>query len=279
MTVGQLLKHYRESAGMSQKELARALGVSYVNISQIENNRRMPRSETVKRIAEALGSGGAEFLRHVAVIDMQEYEKKQREEAIEKAARYERKLGEDFQLGTVDFMRTKEDAFMMYGTTDMAKAHEIAEMEDDIVRKAMEEALKPGEREHDDVLYVKGIYDEFRKRVNEECETIKKAIRSLPVGKYRVALIFVERAKSRSPLGTDGEPTLDAAKMERYLTADAAELSLGEIEELLRYMDEVIFRMSFGYEPLESEWTEVYGFLKKLLEDAFGKGICENAGS
>lgn len=55
MTTGQLIKEARKKAGMTQKQLAEKLGVSYVNISQLENNQRTPKYKTVLSIATALG--------------------------------------------------------------------------------------------------------------------------------------------------------------------------------------------------------------------------------
>lgn len=54
MTTGQLIKEARKKAGMTQKQLAEKLGVSYVNISQLENNQRTPKYKTVLSIAAAL---------------------------------------------------------------------------------------------------------------------------------------------------------------------------------------------------------------------------------
>lgn len=55
MTIGELIKTTRKRAGMTQKQLAEKLGVSYVNISQLENDQRTPKYETVLSIAAALG--------------------------------------------------------------------------------------------------------------------------------------------------------------------------------------------------------------------------------
>lgn len=55
MTIGGLIKTTRKRAGMTQKQLAERLGVSYVNISQLENDQRTPKCETVLSIAAALG--------------------------------------------------------------------------------------------------------------------------------------------------------------------------------------------------------------------------------
>lgn len=56
MTTGQLIKAARQKAGMTQAELAEKLGISYVGVSQWENDLRNPKRETLRRIAEALGT-------------------------------------------------------------------------------------------------------------------------------------------------------------------------------------------------------------------------------
>lgn len=55
MKIGESLKSARMKAGMSQSELAEKLGISSVGISQWESGRRIPRDETLLRIAQALG--------------------------------------------------------------------------------------------------------------------------------------------------------------------------------------------------------------------------------
>lgn len=55
MTTGQLIKKARKKAGMTQKQLAEKLGISYVNISQLENDQRTPKYKTVLSMAAALG--------------------------------------------------------------------------------------------------------------------------------------------------------------------------------------------------------------------------------
>lgn len=55
MTTGQRIKAARKKAGMTQADLAKKLGISYVNISQLEKDQRNPKLETLQRIAAALG--------------------------------------------------------------------------------------------------------------------------------------------------------------------------------------------------------------------------------
>ncbi len=54
MTTGERIKAARKKAGMTQATLAEKLGISYVNISQLENDRRSPEYKTLQRIANAL---------------------------------------------------------------------------------------------------------------------------------------------------------------------------------------------------------------------------------
>lgn len=56
MSTGERIKAARCAAGLTQKQLADKMGISYVNISQLENGRdkRGPTQETLKKIAEAL---------------------------------------------------------------------------------------------------------------------------------------------------------------------------------------------------------------------------------
>lgn len=55
MTTGQRIRLARKQAGMTQKELAAKLGISYVGVSQWERDVRNPKMETLQRIASAIG--------------------------------------------------------------------------------------------------------------------------------------------------------------------------------------------------------------------------------
>lgn len=55
MTTGDRIKAARKAAGMTQAELANKLGISYVGVSQWENDLRNPKHGTLQRIAAALG--------------------------------------------------------------------------------------------------------------------------------------------------------------------------------------------------------------------------------
>ena len=54
MTTGERIKQARKKVGMTQAALADKLGISYVGVSQWENDLRNPKYETLKRIASVL---------------------------------------------------------------------------------------------------------------------------------------------------------------------------------------------------------------------------------
>ncbi len=56
---GQLLKLFREKAGLSQEALADAVGYSYEQTASIEQGRRPAKAKFTERAEEVLGAGGA----------------------------------------------------------------------------------------------------------------------------------------------------------------------------------------------------------------------------
>ncbi len=54
MNMGKLIKESRKKRGMTQKQLADAIGVSTVTIQNYENNRREPNMETLSKIGAVL---------------------------------------------------------------------------------------------------------------------------------------------------------------------------------------------------------------------------------
>ena len=54
MTVGDRIKELRRDNGLTQKELANAMGVTASMIGQYETGIRTPKYETLERIAKAL---------------------------------------------------------------------------------------------------------------------------------------------------------------------------------------------------------------------------------
>ena len=55
--VGEKIRYYRKQRGMSQEELASALGISHVHVSRYESGTRKPKLEQLRSIASALGVG------------------------------------------------------------------------------------------------------------------------------------------------------------------------------------------------------------------------------
>lgn len=62
MTIGENIKAARKKAGMTQKDLAKKLGIPYQGISQYERGVRNPKIATVKKIAEALNISPTELM-------------------------------------------------------------------------------------------------------------------------------------------------------------------------------------------------------------------------
>ena len=54
MSIGENIKKARKAAGLTQKELGEKLGVSNTMIAIYETGRRMPKTDTLQRIASAL---------------------------------------------------------------------------------------------------------------------------------------------------------------------------------------------------------------------------------
>lgn len=55
------IKKIRESKGLTQKEVAKAMGISQQAYSQYESGKRVPKSETIERIAKALDAQYSDF--------------------------------------------------------------------------------------------------------------------------------------------------------------------------------------------------------------------------
>jgi HTH-type transcriptional regulator, competence development regulator len=63
MTFGERVKELRKARGVSQRELARRVGIDFTYLSKIENDRMEPPSEvTIRRIAEALDASADDLL-------------------------------------------------------------------------------------------------------------------------------------------------------------------------------------------------------------------------
>jgi transcriptional regulator with XRE-family HTH domain len=67
---GELLRRYRTAARLTQEELAERAGLSARGVSDLERGiRRIPHSDTTRRLAEALGLGDAERTELLGAVD------------------------------------------------------------------------------------------------------------------------------------------------------------------------------------------------------------------
>ena len=61
-TVGERVRRFRESAGLTQEALARAADIGRVTLVKLENGEQSPRFKTLKAVAEALGLDAPDLL-------------------------------------------------------------------------------------------------------------------------------------------------------------------------------------------------------------------------
>ena len=61
-TVGERIRRFRESAGLTQEALARAAAIGRVTLVRLENGEQSPRFKTLKAIADALGMDTSDLL-------------------------------------------------------------------------------------------------------------------------------------------------------------------------------------------------------------------------
>ena len=61
-TLGERIRHYRESAGLTQEALARSANIGRVTLVRLENGEQTPRFKTLEAIAGALGIGVPDLL-------------------------------------------------------------------------------------------------------------------------------------------------------------------------------------------------------------------------
>lgn len=61
MNIGQHIRRYRKKANLSQKELGRLVGMTQQQIAQYETGKRKPKSETIIKLAMALGCSAADL--------------------------------------------------------------------------------------------------------------------------------------------------------------------------------------------------------------------------
>ena len=61
-TLGERIRHYRESAGLTQEALARAADIGRVTLVRLEKGEQTPRFKTLEAISKALGIRVPEIL-------------------------------------------------------------------------------------------------------------------------------------------------------------------------------------------------------------------------
>lgn len=77
MKLGENIRRYRQEAGLSLRELADMVDVTYSTLSHYENGRTVPRYDTLKRLARALGVDSVYYL--YGDEDQDEYDRMMRE--------------------------------------------------------------------------------------------------------------------------------------------------------------------------------------------------------
>ena len=61
-TIGERVRRYRESAGLTQETLARAAHIGRVTLVRLEKGEQSPRFKTLKAVADALGMDAPDLL-------------------------------------------------------------------------------------------------------------------------------------------------------------------------------------------------------------------------
>lgn len=61
-TIGERLRRLRKKAGLTQEQLAEIAGVSPITISWWENDKYLPKTQSIKALAKALGVSEADLL-------------------------------------------------------------------------------------------------------------------------------------------------------------------------------------------------------------------------
>ena len=77
MKLGENIRRYRQEAGLSLRELADMVDVTYSTLSHYENGHMVPRYDTLKRLARALGVDSVYYL--YGDEDQDEYDRMMRE--------------------------------------------------------------------------------------------------------------------------------------------------------------------------------------------------------
>lgn len=72
--IGENIKKIRKEKGYSQKQLAEKLGTTPQNLAQYENGKRLPKLETLEKIANALDCEVSDIDENIFVIKLPKYE-------------------------------------------------------------------------------------------------------------------------------------------------------------------------------------------------------------
>ena len=63
MTIGENIKRIRKERGLTQKELGELLDMTQSAIGQFENDKTSPKTDTIEKIASALGVSPSELMK------------------------------------------------------------------------------------------------------------------------------------------------------------------------------------------------------------------------
>ena len=80
MNTGELIVKARTAAGLNQKEVAQAMGISPQALAQYEKSRRRPKPATLRRIAQAIGCTLFDLIGEDMKISKEDWEELGRED-------------------------------------------------------------------------------------------------------------------------------------------------------------------------------------------------------
>lgn len=248
MTFGQIIKHSRKKAGLTQRQLAEKLGISFVNISQIENGHRIPKPDTVIKIANAIGLPPVDLLQVTPGKEASEHIKTAYTERYGPLDRFD---------GLTPSSQLTDEEYEAWVQAQLAA----------------EGGNYDGPTAAD--------YEEMRQD-EERASRLGEIIDSLPVGKYSVAMTLLESVCSNiifedeNPLLTflhsdnpffEGRPKMNVARRQYFITADPAALTYAEIKEAYIFMKETIGATSPGQ---VHGGGQIHTNALRLFEAAFG---------
>ena len=123
MTIGQRIRAVRKQIGLTQKELAQKMGLSFQSVAQWENDLRNPKPETLRRIAAALG---------VSYFDLLS----EKERAIYESGFKEGSGAEEWQNYVIDELWKQEG--YSYSDTEVRLINSFSQLNSDGQHKAVE---------------------------------------------------------------------------------------------------------------------------------------------